>query len=144
MSMLMRRDGRDPFSMMLDRFFREPMLAEMPGVLSRIEEGLLPVDVSENDTHVTVKASVPGFKKEDIEVEVHDNVLSIKAQHKEEKEEKNERYYRRELSFGSASRRIALPSPVRDTDVHAELKDGVLVMRLAKVQRETPKRIKIG
>lgn len=144
MSMLMRRDPRDPFGSMLERFFREPLLAEMPAVLNRMEEGLLPVDVSENETHVTVRASVPGFKREDIDVEVHDNVLTVKAQHKEEKEEKNERYYRKELSFGSASRRIALPSQVVDSDVSAELKDGVLMVRMPKVRTPSPKKVKIG
>lgn len=144
MSTLMRREVRDPFATMLDKFFNEPLGFDTPTALTRLEEGILPVDVSENDTHVTVRTSVPGFRKEDIEAEVHDNVLTIKAQHKEEKEEKNERYYRKELRFGSSSRRVALPSQVLDKDIGAELKDGVLTLRMPKAMRELPKKIRIS
>ena len=143
MSMLTRRDARDPFVSMLDRFLGEPLALETP-TWTRLEEGILPVDVSENDTHVTVRASLPGFKPEDIEAQVHDNVLTIKAEHKDVKEEKNERFYRKELRFGSTSRRVALPSVVKDNDIHAELKDGVLSLRMAKTLREMPRKIKIN
>lgn len=145
MALLTRRETRDPFFSMIDRFLSEPLIAaDMPAAITRLEEGFLPLDISETDTHVIVRASVPGFRKEDIEAEIHDNVLSIKAEHKEEREEKNERYFRKELRFGSLSRRVALPSMVVDRDISAELKDGVLTLRMPKVAEATPKRIKIG
>ena len=140
MALLTRRETRDPLLSVIDRFFTEPLMlgAEMPGAIQRLEEGFLPVDVSETDTHVIVRASVPGFRREDIDAEIHDNVLTIKAEHKEEKEETSERYFRKELRFGSMSRRVALPSQVMDKDVGAELKDGVLTLRMAKVAAKFP------
>lgn len=146
MALLTRRETRDPLFNVIDRFFTEPMLlsAEMPGAIARLEEGFLPVDVSETDTHVVVRASVPGFRKEDIDAEIRENVLTIKAEHKEEREEKNERYFRKELQWGSLSRRVALPSQVNERDVGAELKDGVLTLRIPKAAEATPRKIKIG
>jgi len=58
-----------------------------------IDEGTLALDISETDSEVIVRGSLPGFRKEDVDVEVHDGVLSIKATHEEETEEKNARYY---------------------------------------------------
>jgi HSP20 family protein len=146
MTLLTRRETRDPLFNVIDRFFHEPLMftGEMPGAIQRLEEGFLPVDVSESDTHVIVRASVPGFAREDIDAEIHDNVLTIKAEHKEEKEERNERYFRKELRFGSMSRRVALPSQVLDRDIGAELKDGVLTLKMPKVAEATPRKIKIG
>jgi HSP20 family protein len=130
---------------MLDRFFGEPVFTRgFPAALARFEEGVLPLDISETDTHVLVRASVPGFKPEDIEAQIHDNVLTLKAEHKEEKEEKNERFFRKELKFGSMNRRVALPSHVLDKDVHAELKDGLLTLRIPKAVKEAPKKIRIN
>ncbi len=146
MSMLTRRDTRDPFFHAIDRLFNEPLMlsAEMPGAIARLEEGFLPVDVSETDTHVLVRASVPGFRKEDIDAEIRENVLTIKAERREEREEKSERYFRKELRWGSLSRRVALPSVVNERDVGAELKDGVLTLRIPKAAEATPRKIKIG
>lgn len=146
MSMLTRRDVRDPFFHAIDRLFNEPLLlgAEMPGAIARLEEGFLPVDVSETDTHVIVRASVAGFRKEDIDAEIRENVLTIKAERKDEREEKNERYFRKELRWGSLNRRVALPSVVNERDVAAELKDGVLTLRIPKAAEATPRKIKIG
>ncbi len=132
-----------PLSSIVDRMFSEPFFTDLPGALARIEEGTLPLDVSEDETNVFVRASVPGFRKEDIEVSVHDGVLTIKADRSEEKEENTERYYRRERSTGSVSRRIALPTLVDEEKAQAELVDGVLQLTLPKVQREQPRRVQI-
>lgn len=148
MSTLMRRD---PFELpainrLFNQFMNDPFFSEVkvlaPG--GAIDEGTLALDVSEDDKSVLVRASLPGFKKEDIEVEIHDGVLAIKAQHTEETEVKNERYYRKERRTGSVSRRIALPGAVLETDTKAELKDGVLTLTLPKSQKELPKKIRIG
>lgn len=145
MSMLTRREVRDPFFSMIDRFFAEPFAANGDGsTLMRLEEGFLPLDVSETDSHVIVRACVPGFSKDDIDAEIHDNVLTIKAEHREEQEQRNERYFRKELRFGSMSRRVALPSKVNGDNVKAELKDGVLTLQIPKAAEATPRRIKIA
>lgn len=113
------------------------------GQLAMLEEGTLPLDVSEDDKNVIVRASLPGFRPEDITVEVRDGILSINAQHSEELEEEDETYYRRERRFGAVSRRVALPSTVLEQETQAELKDGVLTIRVPKSPKAMPRKIQI-
>jgi HSP20 family protein len=125
---------------LMDRFFDEPFFrAPTRGA----DDGTLDVDISEKDHQLIVRASVPGFKKEDIEVQVHQGVLSINAKHNEETEEKGETFYRKERRYGSVSRRIALPGIVQDAPVDAELKDGVLTLRIQVPEQARPKQIEI-
>lgn len=141
MNIMARRDNL-PLSSVLETVFRDPFFAGT--IVPRVEEGSLAFDVSEDDTNVIVRASLPGFKKEDIDVEIHDGVLTINATHTEETEEKTERYYRKERRMGSTSRRIALPSPVQENGAKAELKDGVLSLWIPKVAKETPRKVQIN
>ena len=76
-------------------------------------------------------------------MQVHEGVLSIKAEHTDEKEERGERFYRRERRIGSVSRRIALPGVVHDAQVDAELKDGVLTLSIPLPEKAKPKQIEI-
>ncbi len=136
---------RDPFenaglSRLFGQLTNEPFFTSE---LSQLDEGTLPLDISEDDKHVIVRASVPGFDRKDIEVEVNNGVLTIKATHTEEKEEKNEKFYRRERRFGSMSRRVALPSTVEDSKTNAELKDGVLTLTIPKSEKALPKKVQI-
>ena len=138
---------RDPFdvpfhsmSRLFGRMFGEPY---GDGGLAQLEEGTLALDVSEDDKNVVVRASVPGFRKQDIDVEVHNGILTIKAQHNEEHEEKNERFYRRERRLGSMMRRVALPSTVRENGVQAELCDGVLTLYIPKSEEAMPRKVQI-
>lgn len=156
---LMRRDpfsepmGRAvPTAMMnrlIDRFLNDPFLAEPSGGMSELggllEEtsGTLALDIAEDDQNVIVRASLPGFDKDDIDIEVQNGVLSINAEHKEEHEEKDERFVRRERRFGSLMRRIALPSNVQDDHCEAELRNGVLTLRIPKSEEAKPRKIQV-
>ena len=134
---------RDPFTSLrqtMDRLFDDSFF-QAPGRM--FDEGTLPVDISETDSDLIVRASLPGFEKDEISVDVNDGVLSIKGQHSEEHEEKGERFYRRERSYGAVSRRIALPGIVSDADVDAELKSGVLTLKIPLPQKAQPKQIEI-
>lgn len=138
---------RDPFDgtfgnlrQLMDRLFDDSMFR---GPTLGLEEGTLAVDISEKEGKLVVRASLPGFKKEDIDVQVNDGVLAIKAEHSEEREVKDERYYRRERRFGAVSRRIALPGIVHDASVSAELKDGVLTLAIDVPEQARPKQIEI-
>lgn len=138
---LLRRDPLAGFPA-LDRLLNS-MLTEPVFNGIGLEEGTLPLDISETDAEVVVRASVPGFTRDQIDIEVHDDVLTIKAARAEETEDKGERYYRRERRFGSVSRRVALPSIVHDTDAKAELKNGELILHLPKEAKAKPRKIAI-
>jgi len=108
------------------------------------DEGTLAVDVSEDEKHVIVRASLPGFDRKDIEVEIHDGVVSIKAEHSEEKVETDEKFYRKERRSGSYSRRFALPTgTVVEDGAAADLKDGILTIRIPKSEKASPRKISI-
>lgn len=134
---------RDPFDVIRQswgRMFDEPFFRSTLGV----EEGTLPLDISQTDKEIVVRASLPGYAKEDVEVSVHNGVLSIKAERKGEEEEKSERFYRRERWYGSVSRRIALPGVVEEAETSAELKDGVLTLRVPLGEKAKPRSISIN
>jgi HSP20 family protein len=127
---------------MMERFLGESLLARWPG-FPELDEGTLAIDVSEKENEVVVRATLPGFQKGEIDVQLRDGVLSIKADHSEEEEEKDEHYYRRERRYGAVSRRVALPGVVNEEKVRAELKDGVLTLRVPLAAKERPKKIEI-
>jgi HSP20 family molecular chaperone IbpA len=105
------------------------------------DEGTLPVDISEQEGELLVKASLTWFEAEDIVVQVDESVLSIKAKHSEEHKEHGERFCRRERSFGSVCRRIALSGIVHDAEVETELKNGVPALHIPLPEK--PKQIEI-
>lgn len=107
-------------------------------------EGKLPrVDVIDRDAEIIVKAEVPGVRKEDIEVSVTDNTITIKGSTRgEEKEEKGE-YYRCEISRGAFARTVALPENVDSGKAKASFKDGVLELVMPKLQKTQRRRIAI-
>lgn len=141
---LIRREPSDfpTVSRLMNQLLHDPFLGN--GLAPAIEEGNLALDVSEDEKSVIVRASLPGFRREDIDVEIHDGVLSIKAERAEESEEKGETYYRRERRSGTVTRRVALPSVVEDGSAAAELRDGVLTLRMPKSQKAMPRKVKIG
>ncbi|MBM4107311.1 MAG: Hsp20/alpha crystallin family protein [Phycisphaerae bacterium] len=145
MSTLIRRDPFNEmpaFGRLVSQFFNDPMSGDL--AVPTLEEGNLALDISEDEKSLVVRASLPGFRKEDVEVEVHDGVLSITAQRGEEHETKNERFYRKERRMSSVSRRIALPASVAESDTKAELKDGVLTLRLPKMLKAQGTKVRIG
>lgn len=145
MTTLIRREPLETsVSRLFNQFLGDPFFRDGSHLTGGLEEGTLALDLSEDEKNVIVRASLPGFRKEDVSVEVHDGVLTIKAEHNEEHEEKGETFYRRERRFGSVSRRVALPSTVLDNETKAELKDGVLTLRIPKSPRAMPRRVQIG
>ncbi|MDP3091418.1 MAG: Hsp20/alpha crystallin family protein [Nitrospira sp.] len=101
------------------------------------------VDISEDDKEYAIKAELPDVKKEDIKLNVHDDVLTITGERKYEKEEKGKKYHRVERAYGSFVRSFTLPEDADGTKVTAEYKDGLLNVRLPKSEKAKPKTIEV-
>jgi HSP20 family protein len=103
------------------------------------------IDVKEDDKAYTVRAEIPGVKKDDIKVDVDGNVVSLSAEVKQEKEEKKgEKVVYSERSFGMASRSFTLPADVDAKGAKAEYKDGLLSLTLPKKANGSAQRIAIS
>ncbi|MCF6157707.1 MAG: Hsp20/alpha crystallin family protein [wastewater metagenome] len=131
---------QDEMNRMIDRFFREWDME--PGA---IEAGTWapPVDLSESDDKIFVKAELPGIDPHDINISVQGNTLMLNGEKKEEKEEKGKNYYCIERRYGKFSRTIDLPSSVNPDRVNAEYRNGVLEITMEKKEAARPKQIPI-
>ncbi|MCS6284052.1 MAG: Hsp20/alpha crystallin family protein [Nitrospira sp.] len=101
------------------------------------------VDISEDEKEYAIKAELPDVKKEDIKLNVHDDVLTITGERKYEKEEKGKKYHRVERAYGSFMRSFTLPEDADGTKVTAEYKDGLLNVRVPKSEKAKPKTIEV-
>jgi HSP20 family protein len=129
---------------LFDRSWRDLFAAEFPASNIELAETAWPaVDIKEDETLVTVKADVPGMEAKDIDVEVTDEVLTIRGHREDEHEEKKRgrRYYERKV--GSFSRSFELPSYVDAKKVEAKYDQGVLTVTLPKVPGNSPKKVAV-
>ena len=110
---------------------------------NRQESWLPAVDVFDKKDAVVLKAELAGMDPDDIEIEVDDNVLTIKGERTLEEKVDEERYYRVERRFGSFQRSLALPQGVKADDIQAGYEDGILTVRVPKAEEEKPQRIEI-
>ncbi len=107
-------------------------------------ELLPPVDVAETDTELTVKMAVPGVEKDQISISVDDHTLSVRGESRKESEEKKKNYYRQEIRYGSFARSVRLPAEVDAGKAAADLKNGMLSIRLPKTKNPKAQQIKIA
>lgn len=134
----------DPFALdPFDDAFRSlmrPWRFEMPEAAPRIK-----LDLMEQNGSYAVKAEIPGVKKDDIDVRIDGNMVTISAEVKTEKDEKTDggRILRQERQEGYASRTFSLACPVDEAKVQASYKDGILELTLPKKADTSSKRIAI-
>lgn len=105
--------------------------------------GQLAVDVYETKERLVVKARTAGVNKHDLDVSIADNTLSIRGTLSAGNEEDVENYFVQECYWGEFSRSIALPVPVKEDEIEAVLKDGVLTISFTKMKQDTVKKIQI-
>ncbi len=98
------------------------------------------VDVFSRDGDMVVRVELPGIDPaKDVKVTLEEGVLEVKGERLEEKEIKDEGYYRKESSHGTFERRIPVPATVKETDIKADYKDGVLEVVVAGAAKAIPK-----
>jgi HSP20 family protein len=105
--------------------------------------GQLAVDVYETREKLVVKARTAGVNKHDLDVSISDNTLTIRGTLSAGNEDDVENYFLQECYWGEFSRSIALPVPVKEEEIEAVLKDGVLTISFGKVKQDTVKKIQI-
>ena len=134
---------REEFDRWFERLFAEVLPGRRRGPRAEAVAALAPcVDVYETEKEVVVKAELPGLTKEDVEVQATEDSVTIRGEFKRDEEVSEEGYYRRERRFGKFERVIPLPAEVKPDEAKAKFQNGVLEIRLPKVE-EAPKAKKI-
>jgi HSP20 family protein len=115
------------------------------GSLAGIREGWVPpLDIYEKEGEMVIRLDLPGIEKKDVKVKVLDDVLTIEGERKSEKKIEEENYLCREASYGTFTRRIALPNPVEEYEVKATFENGLLEIHVpVKAETVKPKEIPV-
>ncbi|MEM1577489.1 MAG: Hsp20/alpha crystallin family protein [Candidatus Pacearchaeota archaeon] len=109
----------------------------------KIETISFPIDIRESNSDLIIEAELPGVNKENIDINLDENKLTIKAETKKAVEEKKEGYLHRERSYKSFYRSFTLPMPVIPEKAKATYKDGILTIIVPKKEKEKKKEVKI-
>lgn len=102
------------------------------------------LDVFEDEDKVSVQVEVPGMKKDDFDISLHDDVLTVTGERKAESEQQKGESFRRERVFGSFRRSVTLPAPVKGDEVKASYQDGILTVTLPKAEESKPRKIQVN
>jgi HSP20 family protein len=134
----------DPFALEpMDEMFRQMLRPWRTELAERAPQ--IKLDVHENDASYIVKAEVPGVSKDDIDVRIEGNRVTLSAEVKKDKEEKKDgRVLRSERQYGYASRSFTLACDVDEAKAEAKYKDGILELTLPKRAKTSSKRLPIA
>jgi HSP20 family protein len=136
------RSLRGELDRLFDDFFGSPMRRTGDGQPQGVWAPA--VNVREDVNNYYVEAEVPGMSKDDLQIEVENNVLSLRGERRFEKKDEQENYHFVERSYGSFYRSFALPKNVDGDSIQAEYKDGVLHVTLPKRPEVKPKKISVS
>lgn len=138
MTMLIRQKNiNNPFEYM------ERMLSENPRFAGNENPNSLALDIQENDDGFTIIADVPGINPDNIDIRIHDNVLTIKGEFDQEEIQEGQRLLVRERRSGSFSRSVKFPIPVNGEESTAHYDNGVLNLNLPKIAEAKPHVIQV-
>ena len=133
-----------------DNFFDDFMTRKWPRLMdwnvTTLSQANFPrVDIIDHENDIEVKATLPGVKKEDIDVSIINQTITIRTSCTEEKkEEEKGKYFRREISQGEFQRTVSLPEYVNDEKAKASFKDGLLTVMIPKTEKGKRKAIAIS
>jgi HSP20 family protein len=125
-----------PFGSLFNHGFPTRLIGES-------ETWMPPVDIKREDGAYLIEMEIPGFSPEQIEVEAHDSVLTIQGERESESDKSEGDYIRRERRFGKFVRRFNLPAGAASDDIKAQVKEGVLHVRIPDGQAASPKKISV-
>jgi HSP20 family protein len=144
---LQQQINRD-FDAMFKNFFHDdtwPDWSAWPAMTTPKWEEIGPrINISEKDGVIQVEAAIPGMDNKDLDISVRDDVLTLKGEHKEEKEEKGKEFHRKEFNYGSFERTVALPARVLADKAEAKFEKGILRLTLPIVQEDRARVKKIA
>jgi len=134
----------DPFrlSHRMERLFEDPLFRSM-GEEWPLKAWAPPCDIFETDKELVMKFELPEVKKEDVEVKLEQNVLTLRGERKFEEKTDRENYHRVERHYGEFMRSFNVPLYVDAAKINAEFKDGVLTITLPKSEEARPKQINV-
>jgi HSP20 family protein len=128
---------RDAMDRLFEDSFVRPWSIRSDGVVG------LPLDMYQTADDVVVKATLPGVKPEEVDISISGDTLTIKGEHKEEQEVKEQDYFHKERRYGAFSRSVALPVQVKSDKAEAIFENGILTLTLPKAEEVKPKQIKV-
>jgi HSP20 family protein len=128
-----------PILSMFDDFMNQMM----PDDMDKPDVRGMAMDVMENDREFIIKANLPGIKKENVKVSVHENRLTIEAHQEEKKEENSGTIHRSERYSGTYLRSLYLPESVDSNNIKAKMEDGILSLTIPKKEIEPQKQITV-
>ncbi len=131
------------FESFFPRRWMQPFRWDMPHFSQMAELKIPKVDIIDRDTEILVKAELPGVAKDDIDLSITDNTVTIKASTSHEEKEEQGNYYRCEISRGSFSRTVALPGDVDADNAKASFNDGILELTMPKQEKSHRKSITV-
>ncbi|BCS32734.1 molecular chaperone [Luteitalea sp. TBR-22] len=129
----------------INRIFGDAYTRRYDDDLTQRGEWFPAVDIYENaQQEIVLKAELPGIAREDIDLRVENNTLTLRGERKRDAEVKQEQYHRIERSYGAFSRSFSLPTRIDTEKVRAEFKDGVLVITLPVKAEAKPRQIEVA
>lgn len=135
----LRRPTLRPF-----RFFTTPFVSNRPNVVTGEYKMRPSTDISETEDSFEVRAELPGVSKDDVQISVKDNLLTIKGEKRKEEVDDTNNYKRIERRYGTFERNFTLPPKVDADNINASFKDGVLTLSIPKPEEVKPKEIPIN
>jgi len=126
----------------MDRLFEESFVRPSR-FWPDVGRGELPLDMYQTANDVVIKAALPGVKPEEVDISITGDTLTIKGEHKEEQEVKQEDYFYKEHRYGGFSRSVTIPVQVKSDKAEAVFENGVLTLTLPKAEEIKPRQIKV-
>lgn len=132
------RPRRDPFRDLME-------FARMPWAMGEQQDGewVPVVDITEEDDAMSIKAELPGMKKDDVKVSIEKDALILQGERKSESKKEDTNYYVCERSYGTFYRRLPLPKPVNADKAEAKFEDGVLSIKAPLAEPEKPRGVSV-